>query len=866
MNIQECQETKIRFNQRLKELSGYATLEEWMAQKVPNPALKMRIAFCCLLSFLICGGGKALLRFISESLNGNEHTAQLWEVMLYAFIVCIPGFLIGMYVSFFIEPVIEDKYSSKYLVTFDIDEIQKEVIVDFLNKQTYLNSLFSTWSIYSQEEISSGKVARDAVIGTMLAGPVFGAGNIARSNSEKVWQKRHDGMVFAEIKGTKKAVFLKIEGSTIKVLIEKGITFDLFKRYECMYKMAPVMQAVLEQFIPKEFKSTEPKKEVICQYCGTSLPAESKFCNSCGAKIPYLNVEKEIKMENVSVSNSLPEYSDSEIKTDNQVLQSENVISVDTNVDRKSTIKQILIAIGSIILFIVVGYFLNQIMKEIGTALIGIVIVAAFIYSLVAGTDEMKREARKIVCEGIIGIVAIIGITFFIVERPDSVENVTNSAINFIRPGAFVRDSYLTKYNDKVTIDQAFSNFFTDGKWGAYDKEGYSYVTFKGTCLYNDKDIDVCIIFKITGEYFKVDRLDINGEKQNDLMLVALLSAVYEKCDSINEDSIKEQTIKEQVTEADNSYIDVDYDDLKDTIMMYYADYYDRGVIAAEVFCELDDCITIKLYDPDVGSTLGYYDYDKKTGIWRDAETGELVDFDVTADAYAESLNIHSSYSGKNSNVSITQSKTSTSSMKDWNYNKWKDWSRSYEGGGWMNTTVDFVLNENLTNGSCGTMTLWSSGGVAEYSLYFENGVFHALNNGDFLDKEIYIHAKWNDGYVLDFYDSNDNYEVTYYVDEQAYFMATGESYYIFSESDSKYLTYDDFLGFDAYMCRLARNEIYARHGRIFNDKELQAYFNSKSWYHGSIDASNFNEDTLNKYEKYNRDLIISFESEMGYR
>ena len=149
MNIQECQETKIRFNQRLKELSGYATLEEWMAQKVPNPALKMRIAFCCLLSFLICGGGKALLRFISESLNGNEHTAQLWEVMLYAFIVCIPGFLIGMYVSFFIEPVIEDKYSSKYLVTFDIDEIQKEVIVDFLNKQTYLNSLFSTWSIYS---------------------------------------------------------------------------------------------------------------------------------------------------------------------------------------------------------------------------------------------------------------------------------------------------------------------------------------------------------------------------------------------------------------------------------------------------------------------------------------------------------------------------------------------------------------------------------------------------------------------------------------------------------------------------------------------------------------------------------------------
>ena len=29
----------------------------------------------------------------------------------------------------------------------------------------------------------------------------------------------------------------------------------------------------------------------------------------------------------------------------------------------------------------------------------------------------------------------------------------------------------------------------------------------------------------------------------------------------------------------------------------------------------------------------------------------------------------------------------------------------------------------------------------------------------------------------------------------------------------------------------IARNEIFARHGRMFKDPDLQAYFNSKSWY-----------------------------------
>lgn len=72
--------------------------------------------------------------------------------------------------------------------------------------------------------------------------------------------------------------------------------------------------------------------------------------------------------------------------------------------------------------------------------------------------------------------------------------------------------------------------------------------------------------------------------------------------------------------------------------------------------------------------------------------------------------------------------------------------------------------------------------------------------------------------------------------------------------------------GFTAEQCRLARNELYARHGRLFDDEELQNYFNSCSWYQGSVSAEDFDESMLSEIEMANRDLIVEYEEEMGYR
>ena len=86
------------------------------------------------------------------------------------------------------------------------------------------------------------------------------------------------------------------------------------------------------------------------------------------------------------------------------------------------------------------------------------------------------------------------------------------------------------------------------------------------------------------------------------------------------------------------------------------------------------------------------------------------------------------------------------------------------------------------------------------------------------------------------------------------------ESGYILPESSTRLLTNADLAGFSADMCRLARNEIYARHGRMFKDAYLQNYFNAQSWYHGSIPADSFNNNLLSQTEIKNAVFIENYE------
>ena len=95
---------------------------------------------------------------------------------------------------------------------------------------------------------------------------------------------------------------------------------------------------------------------------------------------------------------------------------------------------------------------------------------------------------------------------------------------------------------------------------------------------------------------------------------------------------------------------------------------------------------------------------------------------------------------------------------------------------------------------------------------------------------------------------------------------ARTEAGWIFPDSNTVLLTNSDLEGLSAEECKIARNEIYARHGRKFNDTFLQSYFDSCEWYQGTVEADSFNEPELNETELANRNLIAAYEAEKGYK
>lgn len=87
---------------------------------------------------------------------------------------------------------------------------------------------------------------------------------------------------------------------------------------------------------------------------------------------------------------------------------------------------------------------------------------------------------------------------------------------------------------------------------------------------------------------------------------------------------------------------------------------------------------------------------------------------------------------------------------------------------------------------------------------------------------------------------------------------------YIFLNSDTKLLSDAELEAVTPEDLRIGKNEIYARHGRRFSSGDLQAWFDSKSWYVGSIEADAFDEGVLNQNEKDNVKKIVSFQEKKG--
>jgi hypothetical protein len=78
-----------------------------------------------------------------------------------------------------------------------------------------------------------------------------------------------------------------------------------------------------------------------------------------------------------------------------------------------------------------------------------------------------------------------------------------------------------------------------------------------------------------------------------------------------------------------------------------------------------------------------------------------------------------------------------------------------------------------------------------------------------------------------------------------------------YPEASTRYLTYNDLKNKSRWQLKIMRNEIYARHGFIFQTREMKNYFNNQSWYNP---VYNNVSHMLTSIEKSNIAYIKKFE------
>ena len=79
--------------------------------------------------------------------------------------------------------------------------------------------------------------------------------------------------------------------------------------------------------------------------------------------------------------------------------------------------------------------------------------------------------------------------------------------------------------------------------------------------------------------------------------------------------------------------------------------------------------------------------------------------------------------------------------------------------------------------------------------------------------------------------------------------------------TDMKYYESQDFEKDPLLIIHLAKNEIYARHGYIFKDEDLNNYFMVQLWYEPFYMPEDFNDSVFNDYEKANLKLLAELDT-----
>lgn len=371
---------------------------------------------------------------------------------------------------------------------------------------------------------------------------------------------------------------------------------------------------------------------------------------------------------------------------------------------------------------------------------------------------------------------------------------------------------------EEVTYGEAYEHFFSEPEWRAFDStDNKSIVEFSGGCTYNNEPAEVYIQFELfddnTFNFSYCSLAQDNKKIQCDSSIIVQL--LYNPFESYANDVLG-KTIDES------------------TQNMIISTYYD--LLAQET------------YHNDSSSTK---------------DTNTIPDM-PSANSHTESSSNCYSSSDFLGGWGSSGGRDELYIEKEGNNFKvtWSG-SYSYNSGGVTEMTCTFTNGKLEFNDGTHTTYLIGDYNDEEASIvdYTNNNGFFYLCSPDeidsyydkFINFTVYRLARAWDGYgdsavPLD----NDPYLLLIQEPIETYASSEYVIWYSsqirLSENSVSFLSDTDK--------RLAVNEIYARHGRKFNDPELQQHFNQCSWYRGTVEPSDFNENVLSSIEKYNLQLL----------
>ena len=211
---------------------------------------------------------------------------------------------------------------------------------------------------------------------------------------------------------------------------------------------------------------------------------------------------------------------------------------------------------------------------------------------------------------------------------------------------------------------------------------------------------------------------------------------------------------------------------------------------------------------------------------------------------------------------------------QSWLYRSWSGWDVDYPIDGIGSIVDDWV---NITNFRDIGNGLFMVDATMYFAGYWKTSFLDSIDQWKLKNNGKIIDGDWNswDGD----YDSGDVYRTNTCTVTLKPFTYNGENTwqivgingvevpkvllfngYILPCSSIDLLDDEDLLGLTKEELRIAKNEIYARHGYQFDDQALQEYFNEKSWYAALPKLPADVEMEINELELYNIALIRSYE------